>query len=85
MPGMDEETPLLRQEGERASFLKHHRIRLSQSVSKKWADAVLLLLTFDTGLVDGSAISTWNSFVSMQTGKYIPYLHIHHWYIPRTP
>ncbi len=38
-------------------------------VQRVWADAVLLFCYIITGLLDSAAISTWGSFVSMQTGN----------------
>lgn len=40
-------------------------------VSRDWGDAVLVLCYLITGLLDSTAISHWNSFVSMQTGKLV--------------
>lgn len=42
---------------------------LKQNVSREKADLILLLCYIITGLLDSAAISTWGSFVSMQTGK----------------
>jgi uncharacterized membrane protein YoaK (UPF0700 family) len=39
------------------------------NVHRDWADVVLLLCYIITGLLDSAAISTWGSFVSMQTGS----------------
>lgn len=39
------------------------------NVQRDWADIVLLLCYIITGLLDSAAISTWGSFVSMQTGN----------------
>lgn len=67
---ISEESPLLgSHEGGDQGFIHHHLVQLKQNISKDYADIILLLLTFHTGLTDGAAISTWNAFVSMQTGK----------------
>jgi hypothetical protein len=41
-------------------------------VRRDKADVVLLLCYIITGLLDSAAISTWGSFVSMQTGMFWP-------------
>lgn len=69
MPRTAEESPLLGGEDSRAQgFIRHHIAQLKTNVSKDYADIILLLLTFHTGITDGAAISQWNAFVSMQTG-----------------
>ncbi|KAK1829428.1 hypothetical protein QBC39DRAFT_356551 [Podospora conica] len=66
----DEESPLLghrkRTTPALASRLRKH---LTEDVSRDWADLVLILCYFVTGLLDSSSISVWGSFVSMQTGN----------------
>jgi uncharacterized membrane protein YoaK (UPF0700 family) len=39
------------------------------NVHRDWADLVLLMCYIITGLLDSASISTWGSFVSMQTGN----------------
>ncbi|KAH6691398.1 hypothetical protein F5X68DRAFT_201829 [Plectosphaerella plurivora] len=45
------------------------RRRLTADVSRDWADLVLLFCYMITGLLDSASISSWGSFVSMQTGN----------------
>ncbi|KAH7368807.1 hypothetical protein B0T11DRAFT_316874 [Plectosphaerella cucumerina] len=45
------------------------RRQLSADVSRDWADLVLLACYMITGLLDSASISSWGSFVSMQTGN----------------
>lgn len=40
------------------------------NVHRDWADVVLLMCYIITGLLDSASISTWGSFVSMQTGSF---------------
>ena len=61
----DEEAPLL---GYTPASKSSWRKRLSVNVSRDRADVVLLLCYIITGLLDSASISTWGSFVSMQTG-----------------
>ncbi|KAK4140419.1 uncharacterized protein C8A04DRAFT_32092 [Dichotomopilus funicola] len=42
---------------------------LTVHISRDWADCVLILCYFITGLLDSASISVWGSFVSMQTGN----------------
>ncbi|CAI4214180.1 unnamed protein product [Parascedosporium putredinis] len=42
---------------------------LTADVDRKRGDLILLLCYVITGLLDSQSISTWNSFVSMQTGN----------------
>ncbi|KAK1994040.1 hypothetical protein LX36DRAFT_224908 [Colletotrichum falcatum] len=52
-----------------AAASKSLRKRLTADVTRDWADLVLLACYTITGLLDSSSISTWGSFVSMQTGN----------------
>ncbi|KAI0025570.1 hypothetical protein F4780DRAFT_721766 [Xylariomycetidae sp. FL0641] len=45
------------------------RASMMSDVRRDWADLVLLLCYVVTGLLDSASISTWGSFVSMQTGN----------------
>ena len=63
----NEHTPLLPKD-ERKSLWKNLRLYLNHDVHRDWADLPLIFLYFSTGLIDSSSISTWGSFVSMQTG-----------------
>lgn len=44
---------------------------LTVHISRDWADCVLILCYFITGLLDSASISVWGSFVSMQTGMFL--------------
>ncbi|KAI1425487.1 hypothetical protein F5Y12DRAFT_368398 [Xylaria sp. FL1777] len=62
----DEEQPLLgggrpRKSGWRKSMMT--------DIRRDWTDLVLLVCYIVTGLLDSASISTWGSFVSMQTGN----------------
>ncbi|KAI9689285.1 MAG: hypothetical protein M1820_010169 [Bogoriella megaspora] len=64
-----EDSPLLPKTDNNSKFwtqIKHH---LTADVNRKWADLPLIMVYFSTGLIDSSSISTWSSFVSMQTGN----------------
>jgi hypothetical protein len=60
----NEEQPLLSHPGSKRRFNKHMMI----NVHRDWADVVLCFCYIITGLLDSASISTWGSFVSMQTG-----------------
>ncbi|KAI3332363.1 hypothetical protein HD806DRAFT_192651 [Xylariaceae sp. AK1471] len=62
----DEEQPLL---GGSRSLKSGWRENMMADVCRDWADLVLLVCYIVTGLLDSAAISTWGSFVSMQTGN----------------
>ncbi|KAE9374863.1 hypothetical protein N431DRAFT_279747, partial [Stipitochalara longipes BDJ] len=61
----DENTPLLGGLSSKPSWRKNIKVE----VTRDKADIVLLLCYIITGLLDSAAISTWGSFVSMQTGN----------------
>ncbi|KAH7360386.1 hypothetical protein BKA65DRAFT_391939 [Rhexocercosporidium sp. MPI-PUGE-AT-0058] len=63
--GNDEAQPLLGNGSSKGNW----RSKLTANVSRDWADVVLLLCYIITGLLDSASISTWGSFVSMQTGN----------------
>ncbi|KAI0125641.1 hypothetical protein BJ170DRAFT_734476 [Xylariales sp. AK1849] len=63
--GTDEEQALLGQPASKSGW----RQKLTVNVHRDWADVVLLLCYIITGLLDSASISTWGSFVSMQTGN----------------
>ena len=46
-------------------FRKH----MAQDVHEDWADIILIVLSFISGMVDSAVFNTWSCFVSMQTGK----------------
>ncbi|KXJ91759.1 hypothetical protein Micbo1qcDRAFT_161776 [Microdochium bolleyi] len=48
------------------SSLSRH---MSAELTRDWADVVLIFCYIITGLLDSASISTWGSFVSMQTGN----------------
>lgn len=62
----DEEQPLLGGPISKSNW----REKLMVDVHRDWADIVLLLCYIITGLLDSASISTWGSFVSMQTGLF---------------
>lgn len=62
---VDEEQALLGQPPAKSNWRSH----LTVNVHRDWADLVLLLCYFVTGLLDSASIQTWGSFVSMQTGE----------------
>ncbi|KAI1112809.1 hypothetical protein F5Y14DRAFT_420309 [Nemania sp. NC0429] len=64
-PG-DEEQPLL--DGGWTSK-STWRTSLMVNVRREWTDLILLACYFVTGMLDSASISTWGSFVSMQTGN----------------
>jgi hypothetical protein len=60
----NEEQPLLLHPASKRRFNKHMMV----NVHRDWADVVLCFCYIITGLLDSASISTWGSFVSMQTG-----------------
>lgn len=62
----DEEQPLLGMRASKSGW----REKMIVDVTRDKADIVLLLCYIITGLLDSAAISTWGSFVSMQTGLF---------------
>ncbi|TGJ81061.1 hypothetical protein E0Z10_g7708 [Xylaria hypoxylon] len=62
----DEEQPLL---GGSRSLKSGWRKNMMADVNREWTDLILLACYFVTGLLDSASISTWGSFVSMQTGN----------------
>jgi hypothetical protein len=46
------------------------RRRLLGPVDKEYGDAVLLVHSFVTGLVDAASFANWGVFVGMQTGEF---------------
>ncbi|RGP74886.1 hypothetical protein FLONG3_5998 [Fusarium longipes] len=65
----DEETPLLGHAPINPLNKKTWIHRLQHDISCSWADVVLLVCYFVTGLLDSSSIQVWGTFVSMQTGN----------------
>lgn len=66
----NERQPLLQNQTSMSSQkLPPWRQYLTANVSRNWAETVLLLCYFITGLLDSASISVWSSFVSMQTGN----------------
>jgi hypothetical protein len=62
----DEEQPLLEISVSKSGWRKNMMV----NVTRDKADVILLLCYIITGLLDSAAISTWGSFVSMQTGVF---------------
>jgi hypothetical protein len=50
------------------SRLARYKKHLAQDVDKSWADLVLIVACFISGLVDSAVFNVWSCFVSMQTG-----------------
>ncbi|KAL7628292.1 hypothetical protein AAE478_002492 [Parahypoxylon ruwenzoriense] len=51
------------------STLARWKTNMRADVRRDWADLILLACYIITGLLDSASISTWGSFVSMQTGN----------------
>lgn len=66
---IDEEQPLL---GGGRSLKSGWRKTMATDIHREWTDLVLLVCYVVTGLLDSASISTWGSFVSMQTGLFLP-------------
>ncbi|KAI0423948.1 hypothetical protein F5Y09DRAFT_167347 [Xylaria sp. FL1042] len=62
----DEEQPLL---GGGRPLKSGWRKSMTTDIRRDWTDLVLLVCYIVTGLLDSASISTWGSFVSMQTGN----------------
>ncbi|KAL2117685.1 hypothetical protein VTJ04DRAFT_7345 [Mycothermus thermophilus] len=45
------------------------RRHFTTDISREWADLLLILCYFITGMLDSASTSVWGSFVSMQTGN----------------
>lgn len=43
---------------------------MAQDVHEDWADVILIILSFISGMVDSAVFNTWSCFVSMQTGMF---------------
>ncbi|KAI1467486.1 uncharacterized protein F4812DRAFT_399114 [Daldinia caldariorum] len=63
-----EQQPLLASNNE-TSKSAGWKENLMTDVRRDWADLVLLACYIITGMLDSASISTWGSFVSMQTGN----------------
>lgn len=44
---------------------------MAQDVQEDWADMILIILSFISGMVDSAVFNTWSCFVSMQTGIFL--------------
>lgn len=51
------------------SRLSRWKDHLSADVDESWADLILIVACFISGLVDSAVFNVWSCFVSMQTGK----------------
>ncbi|KAI1107640.1 hypothetical protein F4804DRAFT_105839 [Jackrogersella minutella] len=65
----DEERQPLLASNTQTSKATSWRKSMTADVRRDWADLVLLACYIITGLLDSASISTWGSFVSMQTGN----------------
>jgi len=61
-----QQDPLLELPRSQHRWCKHMMV----NVHRDWADIILLACYAITGLLDSASISTWGSFVSMQTGLF---------------
>lgn len=50
----------------RMSSLREH---FDAELTESWADSVLIVSSFITGLLDSAVFNVWSCFVSMQTGE----------------
>ncbi|KIW49271.1 hypothetical protein PV05_10965 [Exophiala xenobiotica] len=68
IPTMDDDSveALRKNKKSRMSSWKDH---LSADVDESWADLILLVTCFISGLVDSAVFNVWSCFVSMQTGN----------------
>lgn len=62
----DQDQPLLGAPKRKSDWRKNMMV----NVHRDWADVILLMCYTITGLLDSASISTWGSFVSMQTGRF---------------
>ncbi len=71
IPTMDDDSveALRKNKKSRMSSWKDH---LSADVDESWADLILLVTCFISGLVDSAVFNVWSCFVSMQTGQSQP-------------
>ncbi|KAI1456860.1 hypothetical protein F4805DRAFT_206589 [Annulohypoxylon moriforme] len=67
--GDEEQQPLLGGRNNQMSKTTKWRKAMTTDVRRDWADLILLACYIITGLLDSASISTWGSFVSMQTGN----------------
>ncbi|KAI1094210.1 hypothetical protein F5B19DRAFT_70154 [Rostrohypoxylon terebratum] len=67
--GDEEQQPLLSGGSNQMSKTTRWRKSMTTDVRRDWADVILLACYIITGLLDSASISTWGSFVSMQTGN----------------
>jgi hypothetical protein len=51
-------------------FPKRIHDRLNVDINPKWADIILIVCFFISGLIDSAAFNTYSCFTSMQTGTY---------------
>ena len=53
----------------RRSRMAQWRQYMGQDANKEWADLILIITCFITGIVDSAVFNVWSCFVSMQTGE----------------
>ena len=53
----------------RRSHVARARQHMSEDADKEWADLILIVTCFISGLVDSAVFNVWSCFVSMQTGR----------------
>lgn len=61
---MDDSLEIHKKRNRLASWRRH----LSEEADASWADLILIVACFISGLVDSAVFNVWNCFVSMQTG-----------------
>jgi hypothetical protein len=61
---MDDSLDAFKQRSRMARWRKH----LAEDANKEWADLILIVTCFISGLVDSAVFNVWSCFVSMQTG-----------------
>ncbi len=62
---MDDSLDLHKKRSRMARWRQH----LSEEVDAGWADLILIVACFISGLVDSAVFNVWSCFVSMQTGE----------------
>jgi len=61
---MDDSLDLHKKRSRMAVWRRH----ISEEADESWADLILIVACFISGLVDSAVFNVWSCFVSMQTG-----------------
>lgn len=64
-----ERAAMLSKQSRKHAFTTRCAEHMNDNVTRSWGDVALLGCYIITGLLDGSSISAFGSFASMQTGK----------------